>query len=129
MAFMLNKDEETQLEELRQAVAEAYNDVSEAVDTYNEEVDKIRDKVGTALSEYNKTLAELRDFVDGVANARRDEFDEQSDAWKDEDERDKIEEWISTWEGADLDAATIEFPDELQLDFEDQSEVELPSEP
>jgi hypothetical protein len=128
MAFKLTKDEKTEFEKHKKTLAEAFSDLTSAVDNYNEEIDKLRDEVGTALEKYNTELLGLRGFVDDKAATWRDEYDEKSDTWKEEEGSD-IDEWISTWESADLDDATIEFPDELQIDFEDHSETELPSEP
>jgi methyl-accepting chemotaxis protein len=129
MAFKLTKAEETKFEELRKTVSEAFGELTSSVENYNEEIDKLRDEVVSTLSNYNGKLAELRNFVDEVAAARRDEFDEKSDSWKEGDVGNAADEWISTWESADLDDGALEFPDELQIDFEDHSEIDLSSEP
>jgi hypothetical protein len=129
MAFHLTGAEKTKFEELKKKVAESFNAITSAVDNYNEEVDKLRDDVGTELTKYNEALAEFRDFVNGAAAEWREEYDEKSDGWKDGDNGSIADEWISTWESADLDDATLDFPAELQIEFEDHSELELPDEP
>jgi hypothetical protein len=129
MAFKLAKNEEAQFEKLKSDVSEAYGKVEETVNNYIEEEAKLREPIDDELALYNQALAELRSFVNDVASNRRDEFDEKSDAWKEGDSGSAADEWISTWENADLEEVTLTYPDQLQLDFENQADTDLPIEP
>ena len=92
MAFKLTKTEETEFEKLKMDLTNKYGEVEVAVSEYNEEVEKVKAAVDTALAIYNASLAEFRSFVDKIASERRDEYDEKSDAWKEGDNGSTAEE-------------------------------------
>jgi hypothetical protein len=129
MAFKLTKAEETELEKLKTTLTDAYSGLEISVNDYNEKVEEVKDAVDSALATYNAALAEFRSFVEGVATSRRDEYDEKSDGWKEGDNGSTAEEWISTWEGADLEDAEIKYPDQLELEFDNHADTDLPGEP
>jgi len=128
MAFKLDKTETAELEKLKKDVGEKFSLLETAVDEYNDKTEDLQGEVGTALATYNESLEAFRSFVNGIAEDRRDEFDDKSDSWKEGDNGSAAEDWISTWENAELDAGTIEFPDDLKIEFDNPSETELPTE-
>ena len=128
MAFKLTKTEETQFEKLKTELTEKYGEVETAVKDYNEDTEKLKNAVETALAQYNESLGEFRTFVDGIGSGRRDEFDDKSDTWKESDTGSSADEWVSTWENADLEDVNINFPDQLELEFDNHADEELPIE-
>jgi len=129
MAFKLNKTEENELQKLKSEVNDAYAELEKTIDDYVEEEKELRSPIEVAAALYNEKLTNLRSFVEEVASDRRNEFDEKSDSWKEGDNASSAEEWISTWENVDLDDIVISYPDELEQDFENHADVELPIEP
>ena len=130
MAFKLTKDEEAKLEELKSDLNLAYIQLEGTVSTYNEAEKALRDPVQGALNFYNERLSNLLTFVENVAEEKRAEFDDKSDSWKEGDNGSAVDEWISTWENVDLDDVSIEFPsDDLQIEFDNHADEELPTEP
>jgi len=129
MPFKLTKTEETEFEKLKMDLTNKYGEVEVTVSEYNEETEKVKAAVDTALATYNASLAEFRSFVDKIASERRDEYDEKSDGWKEGDNGSTAEEWVSTWEQADLEDAAITFPDDLELEFDNHADTDLPIEP
>jgi len=129
MAFKLTKTEETRLEKLKTDLTDTYSGLEKAVSDYNEGEDELRAAIDNALALYNQNLAEFRSFVEEVATDRRNEYDEKSDGWREGDNGSTADEWISTWEGADLEDAEVKYPDQLELDFENHADTDLPVEP
>lgn len=129
MAFKLNKEQESRLNELRVSLSQAYDNVVSVVEDYNEVTSGPRISVEEELTEYNTKLAELKSFVDDIAAEKRDEFDDKSESWQEGDTGSTVDDWIATWENAELDEVKISFPEELSIDFENASEADLPTEP
>jgi oligoendopeptidase F len=129
MAFKLTASEDAKLQKLKADLTEAYTEVETAVNDYNEHVQELHQSVDIAMVSYNATLSELRYLVNEISGDKRSEFDEKSDAWKEGDNGSAADEWISTWEGTDLEDATISYPDQLELEFDNHGDIDLPSEP
>ena len=129
MAFKLTRDEENELEKLKKKLSEDYTAIDAALSSYNEELTALQEHVQEQINFYNNSLSELRSFAENIAAERRNEYEDKSESWQDGDNGQAADEWISTWENADLEDVAIEFPGELTIDFEDHAETDLPSEP
>ena len=129
MAFKLNKGEEERLDQLKKAMDEKYAAIETILNDYNEQTNKLQEDIQEEIGNYNNSLAELRSFAEDVAAERRNEYEEKSESWQDGDNGQAADEWISTWENADLEDVAIEFPGELTIDFENHAETDLPGEP
>jgi hypothetical protein len=129
MSFKLNKNEEDQFARLKTALAAKHVELTTAINTYNKEVNEAVEPLQEMLQEYNKYLNELRSFVETVAEDKRGEFEDKSDTWKEGDTGSGVDAWLSAWESAELEEVTIEFPPEIEIEFDNHSEIDLPSEP
>jgi len=129
MAFKLTKNEEDQFTRLKTALTAKHVELTTAINTYNEEMNDIVESLQEALQEYNKYLGELRSFVETVAEEKRADFEDKSDDWKEGDTGSGVDAWLSSWESAELEEVTIEFPAELEIEFENHSEIDLANEP
>jgi len=129
MAFKLTKNEEDQFARLKTALTAKHVELTTAINTYNEEMNDIVESLQEALQEYNKYLGELRSFVETVAEEKRADFEDKSDDWKEGDTGSGVDAWLSSWESAELEEVTIEFPAELEIEFENHSEIDLANEP
>jgi hypothetical protein len=130
MAFKLTKEETNRLEELREPLKGAFEELERAVNDYNDAEVALRAPVESALNAYNEKLAEFKTFIESVAAERRNEFDEKSESWQDGDNGQAVDEWINNWENIDLEDGNIKFPEEdLSIDFENAADAELPTEP
>jgi hypothetical protein len=129
MAFKLTKNEEDQFARLKTALTAKHIELTTAISTYNKELDEIVEPLQEVLQEYNKYLGELRSFVETVAEEKRADFEDKSDDWKEGDTGSGVDAWLSAWESAELEEVTIEFPAELEIDFDNHSEIDLANEP
>lgn len=129
MAFKLTRDEENELEKLKKKLSEDYTAIDAALSSYNEELIALQEHVQEQINFYNNSLSDLRSFAENIAAERRNEYEDKSESWQDGDNGQAADEWISTWENADLEDVAIEFPGELTMDFEDHAEADLPTEP
>jgi hypothetical protein len=129
MAFRLIKTEETRLNELQTTITEAYGNLESAVAEYNEKETELRTPVNSALATYNVALGELRSFAQNIATEKRGEFEDETESWQESETGQSVDEWINSWEMADLEDVSIAYPDELQLSFESHTdEIDLPLE-
>jgi hypothetical protein len=128
MAFKLNKDQDSKLDTFLQKLVGSYDNLKASVEEYNTGLKELQSKVEGEVSKYNEDLSNLKSFVDEVTTEKREEFDDKSEAWQEGENGQAAEEWISTWEGAELQEITLQFPDELEIDF-DPEDLDLPSEP
>jgi hypothetical protein len=128
MAFKLNKDQDSKLDTLLQKLVGSYDNLKTSVEEYNTGLKELQSKVEGEVSKYNEDLSNLKSFVDEVTTEKREEFDDKSETWQEGENGQAAEEWISTWEGAELQEITLQFPDELEIDF-DPEDLDLPSEP
>lgn len=129
MTFKLTKSEDDQLVKLKSDVSKAFSELEIAVNLYNKNMSALQDDLESQLVLYNQALAELRSFAGEVASDRRNEYDEKSDGWREGDDGSSNDEWISTWENADLEEVQISYPDQVEINFENAGDVDLPSEP
>lgn len=130
MAFKLSREQQTELSGMKATLDTAYAEIESAVNAYNEAESELRKPIEAAVSDYNTRLADLRIFVENVSKEQREEYDDKSESWQEGDTGQIVDEWISSWENADLEDATIQFPDEeLSVNFENHSELDLPTEP
>jgi len=128
MAFKLNKDQDSKLNMLLEKLTTSYDGLKTVVEEYNTGLKELQSKVEREVSKYNEDLSNLKSFVDEVTTEKREEFDEKSETWQEGEIGQAAEEWISTWEGAELQEITLQFPDELEIDF-DPDDLDLPNEP
>ena len=129
MVFKLSKNEENDLENKKGAAGVAFKNLSDAIEIYNTKHNETKEDVEKTLEAYNTALTELKSFVDGIAEDKRSEHDDKSDSWKEGDAGGTADEWISTWENADLEEVTLTIPEEITIEFDNAGEIDLPVEP
>jgi hypothetical protein len=128
MAFKLTKDDDAKLTSLKEKLNTEYDALRSSVDVFNDKVTDLQADVDGKLTTYNETLAEFKEFVDGIASKGREEIDEKSENWLQGDNGQAANDWVEIWEGADLEEVRIAFPDDVTVDFDDHGDIDLPSE-
>jgi len=130
MAFKLAAGEETRFDDLKKEIGTLYTDIEVAVNDYNEKEAELRSPIETAVNAYNEKLKEFRSFAEEVSAEQRNEFDDKSESWQNGDTGKEIDEWINSWENADLEDVAIKFPEEeLEINFESHADTDLSVEP
>lgn len=75
--------------------------------------------INAAITKYNETLAEAKEFAQGIVGEIEDYVSERSDAWHESDKASAVEDWKTAWEGiADYDDVE-EFENEAATALED----------
>jgi hypothetical protein len=66
-----------------------------------------------AAYEYNKSLSDVREFVSGIAEDARAEYDEKSERWQACERGQDAGRWLEQWEATELENFEFEPPDPL----------------
>lgn len=118
MAFKLSKDQSSDWDIHITKVKDALKEVTDAVQAFNAAMKAARGTLQEMAEEYNTAVSEAKDFVNGIGEEWRAEFDEKSEAWQ---EGDKGQEVIGL-----IEAMENYSPEEFS--FNDIEELEEPSE-
>jgi len=87
------------------------------------------DDLTEAIEAYNEALADAVGWRDDMAQEMQDYFDERSERWQEGEDGTAYGEWINEWQVADLEElVTPELPDEPEFPHADTLEG-LPEEP
>lgn len=109
MAFRLGKGEIKQQGQLVSNLHESYAKVSDAIATFNEELEKLFHPVEDAINAYNQLVADAGGFASDIASRMRDEFNDKSDNWQSGDTGSAVSEFIDQWEG--FEATEVDMPE------------------
>lgn len=118
MPFKLTKQELAEKAKHITALVDARSEIDAAVEKYNEAMQTERETLEKQLEHYEEVLAEAKGWTDDIVNQANDDFAEKSERWQEGDTGTATTEWINEWEAALSDEVTIEFPDELTVDWE-----------
>ena len=118
-------------DELVEKLREAAEQVTEAVNTFNNTLSEERAKVEAALEQYNEVLVEAECFRDEATADMDSYFSERSEKWQESDAGQNYEAWQSTWENTDFVEVVVDFPEEVgEPDMAAADELEqLPDDP
>lgn len=131
MSFSLTKDEAQELAILITRLETAKDEISSAVQSYNEAIEPLRIPVEEAVTAYNSILEEARALVTGITEKAESAFGDKSEKWQDGDQGQEVREWIDSWDGIELDDVDYQWPDDLSIDLPtyDTDLRDLPTEP
>lgn len=94
---------------MKEELIKNLNDQIEILETLqNENVPFDDNRVITARSLFSVTAAEATSFVEDTASRLRSEWDDKSERWQESDRGSEVDDFISTWESAE-----INFEDEV----------------
>jgi len=87
-------------------------------------VEAAREELRAATIAYNEQLREAHAFVEGVATAARDRWDNRSERWQDSDKGQSAATWVEAWEEAasELENGELEEPDADYLEALDTAD-------
>ena len=101
--FKLTKDQEAKFNRLSTALREAYDELTAAVNAYNQEA------------------SNARDFASEVAGDWESDYDSKSDRWRESDKASEVQDLVSQWQEVDI--PDLDEPDETPInDFEGLSQ-------
>lgn len=126
----ITKAQQDQIDAAIKAADDSQSDLVAAIEEYNQHRDEIVAVVEQALETYNDKLQAIKDVYEGIAEEARAYYDERSEKWQEGDAGTNYNEWIDTLEAVEFDEVELDLPDELPMpDFPDFSEELAPSEP
>lgn len=114
MKKKLSKEQLAERSALAESLRAAAQNITDAVDTYNQTVLEAQTPVQQALTAYNEVVEKAKVFANEVAEELQGEFDERSEKWQESDAGESFQGWITEWDNATLDEAEIDFPDEVE---------------
>ncbi len=125
MSFKLTKVEIKRRDDYASELSELADKLSEAIDTFNQELVNARTPVEAAVEAYNTLLEEAKGFAFDIANQAENDISEKSEKWQEGERGEAANEWKDAWENIELDEIEIEFPEELDVpDFGHSAELE-----
>lgn len=104
MAFKMTK---AQLKE-RDGLATQLKELGEALKEKREAANAALGELRTAVEEYNDRLDAAKTFVDELAEAAQEAYDEKSEKWQEGEKGDAASSWIDELQNAEI-------PEELDL--------------
>lgn len=115
MAFKMTKAQLKERDGLASGLKEAAAELKEKIEAANSALADVR----TSVEEYNAKLESAKEFVEGIAEAAQEAYDEKSEKWQEGEKGDAASSWIDELQSADI-------PEELELTIpEDIDEPEL----
>ena len=117
----ISKDLLKERDETCAKLREARSVLDGAVADFNNAMQAEWEKVSAAQDAYNEIRADAQSWMESVASDIQSYMDERSEKWQESDKAQEYDQWRSEFEG-DLEEASIEQPDELELDIEDAAE-------
>jgi hypothetical protein len=85
-----------------------------AITDYNETMATVAPALRGALDSYNEAIEAARNFVNGIAEPAREEYDNKSEKWQESEKGVEAGRWISEWEEINLEDADIDLPEPLE---------------
>ena len=131
MSIALKKADIEERSQLVSDLREAWENVTNALDTFNKAVEELRGPVTEAIEKYNNVVAGARSWAEDIANAAQDEWDGKSEGWQESDKGEGAAQFISEYESISLDDIEITWNDDATMDKPDHADdlEGLPTEP
>ena len=131
MSIALKKADIAKRDEFVTDLRSRWEDVTNALDTFNREVEELRGPVREAIEKYNNLVAEARGWVEDFANTWTDELGEKSEGWQEGEKGQAAAEFVSEYESITLDEIEIEWNDDASLDDPEHADAleGLPTQP
>lgn len=122
MAIKFTKAQVAEWREHIDNIRSAHDDLTEAVQRYNDVMRAEREKVEEAIGDVAQLVAAANEWRVGVASDDlRPEWELKSDKWQDSERGTAASEWIDAVE-AEVEPPEVEFPDELEEPSDDYIE-------
>jgi hypothetical protein len=112
-----------------EACNEAAGQLQHAVESFNDAIAKERGAVEEHLAAYTEKLDLLKGVYAEIGEEARNYYDERSETWQESDTGTAYSEWVDQLESPDIEDLDIDFPDELEVELPDFTDTEwLPPE-
>jgi len=124
VAFRLSRQQLAERNVLAADLREKAAMLNAAIAAFNQAIEPASRAVAEALEDYNEILEKARALAGVVAEAAQDEFDARSERWRGSDEGITVRSWIEQWE-MNLDDIDLEVPEPLSEINSDEHALEI----
>ena len=118
MTFKISQKDKARIDSVAHALREQTGKLDDAVRIFNEQLDAARVALGSAVGAYNEALGTAKNLMEDVHRQMQAEFEARSEKWRDGDEAEPVQAWISELEtiylGLEAEAAPPQYV-ELEL--------------
>jgi hypothetical protein len=121
MAFKLKKGQISERDALAVDIRAKAEALDAAIRAYNEGLEMLAEGLTNAAEAYNESLSDVREFVSGIAEDGRAEFDEKSERWRAGEKGQEADSWVQAWEAVEIEDFEFETPE--PIDEIDPSEL------
>ena len=127
-AFKLSKQQLAERDALAANLREKAATLNAAIAAFNQAIEPLARVVVEALDDYNEILEKARGLAGSVTEAAQDEFDARSERWQGSDKGIRVRSWIEQWE-VSLDDIDLEVPEPLTEIDPDEQALEIEGAP
>ena len=121
VAFRLSQRQLAERDALAADLRERALTLNAAIAVFDQAIEPLSRAVVEALDDYNEILEKARALAGSVTEAAQDEFDARSERWRESDEGSRVRTWIEQWE-VSLDDIDLEVPGPLtEIDPDEQA--------
>lgn len=118
MTFKISHKDKARIDSVAHVLREQTGKLDDAVRTFNEQVDVARVALESAVGGYNEALGTTKNVMEDVHRQMQAEFEARSEKWRDGNEAELVQTWISELEtiyvGLEAEAASPQYV-ELEL--------------
>lgn len=123
----LTSAQTTERDRISEELQTAHEELEAAVSAYNNALEELKNPVEEALEKLNAALSDARDLRDEIVNDAEEYIGERSEKWQDGEAGQAVSEYKSSWEYAEIEEASIEFPEQIEMpDIDPEVLVNLP---
>jgi hypothetical protein len=128
VAFRLSKQQLAERDALAADLRGKAAMLNAAITAFNQAIEQQSRAVVEAVDDYNEILEKARGLAEGITEAARDEFDARSERWGRSDTGIRVRNWIEQWE-VSLDDIDLEVPEPLIEIDPDERALEIEGAP
>ena len=119
----LTKTDIARRDELIDSARTARSTLDDAIEAYNSAVAEAYTELSAAINAYNEHLEEVNGFAQDIASELRGACDERSEKWADSDAGQTACAFVEAWENFSIDEFSEDEPDEVRAPDEDVAEM------
>lgn len=113
MAFKLSKAEIKTRDEFVSKLEIESGKLAEAIETYNAAVAEAKIDLQDAVDTYNEIVQDAQYFITEIAEAKRGEYDDKSERWKEGEAGELASEFVDVWEGIEMEPIDLDIPGDI----------------
>lgn len=113
----LSKELLKRKEEVVQGLSKAGEELQAAVSDFNVKLEELKEKLQEKVDAYNVEVQAAEEWRTDVCNAIEEYVGERSERWQESEAADAYNDWLSEYQGIDLDEVELvllDLPDEIE---------------